>query len=288
MKTLILYAFHQYNAEVEIFLKRGLIQNENYTFIIVSNGDENLNEYIHYINKYNNVYVFERRNIGYDFGGWNDALFLPIKSLNQKIIKNDPDDIINQSDHLYKYYDKFICLNSSVSGPYLAKYNKDDWITLFTCKLSYKVKLTGISLNYKCTLHGGHELLKNYYSIDTYDFSHIQSMAFSFDRQALDIFINYKLFQEAKVFPADKLVLIAVCEVGMSTILLHEGYSLFSYMIDQGIYSKTEKDPNIIIENDRWNEKFQGVKNPFLLETMFVKINRGMSFPEKGFYDSLQ
>ena len=45
-------------------------------------------------------------NIGYDFGGWSDALL---------------------TNNLYENYDNFIFANSSVIGPFLPDYCKGKW-----------------------------------------------------------------------------------------------------------------------------------------------------------------
>ena len=54
--------------------------------------------------------VLFRDNIGYDFGGWSDALLL-----------ND----------LYKNYDYFLFVNSSVIGPFIDNYLKIKWTDIY-------------------------------------------------------------------------------------------------------------------------------------------------------------
>lgn len=67
MKTLVLFVFHEYNHRVDYFLNNCLCRDENTDFIIISNNKE------HTIN-IPNVMVLIRDNVGYDFGGWSDAL----------------------------------------------------------------------------------------------------------------------------------------------------------------------------------------------------------------------
>ena len=91
-KILVLYVFHIYNERVNHFIKNCIFDDENIDFIIISNNKNNKFEVP------NNVKTLFRENIGYDFGGWSDALLI---------------------NNLYKNYDKFIFVNSSVIGPFL-------------------------------------------------------------------------------------------------------------------------------------------------------------------------
>ena len=91
--TLILYVLHEENDRFYNFIKRGLIDSETRKYIIIYNNPNyptcpNWD----FINKYDNVHLFNRKNIGHDFGGWNDALFLPSTMLNKKIISLDDID----------------------------------------------------------------------------------------------------------------------------------------------------------------------------------------------------
>jgi hypothetical protein len=121
-KTLVLYVTHEYNANTEYFLKRGIFKSDYIDFYFIFNNkyqDVELPEYVHYM---------KRNNFGFDFGGWSDAL-----------LTND----------FYKSYDKFLFLNSSVMGPFLPEYFKGEWPTIFTNKLKDNIKLQGITINVK-------------------------------------------------------------------------------------------------------------------------------------------
>ena len=93
MKTLVLYVFHEYNDLVKSFIEKAIFKDDNIDFMIICNNlyykIENLPDYVIYKN---------RNNIGFDFGGWSHGL-----------LTND----------FYKNYDNYMCVNSSVVGPYL-------------------------------------------------------------------------------------------------------------------------------------------------------------------------
>ncbi len=87
-KTLIINVFTEINDNILVFLKRGVILSEAYTFIFVANNPdykidlEHLPDYWQCLT-YPNVHLVIRDNIGHDFGGWNDVFFLPSSSLSQ-------------------------------------------------------------------------------------------------------------------------------------------------------------------------------------------------------------
>ena len=76
------------------------------------------------------VKTLYRDNIGYDFGGWSDALLI---------------------DNLYKNYDNFICINSSVIGPFIPSYYNEKWTDIYLKGLLQpNVKLFGSTINTCC------------------------------------------------------------------------------------------------------------------------------------------
>ena len=70
MRTLVLYIFHELHENISTFLRRGVIPDENYTFVMICN---NPNVSLDGMGS-KNVWVLRRQNEGFDFGGWNDAL----------------------------------------------------------------------------------------------------------------------------------------------------------------------------------------------------------------------
>ena len=106
----------------------------------------------------NYVKTLFRDNIGYDFGGWSDALL---------------------TNNLYKNYDNFIFVNSSVIGPFIPSYYNDKWTSIYLNGLKNNVKLFGSSINTCC---------------DPLNKSHVQSYIFSMDKPALQHLIHCDIF----------------------------------------------------------------------------------------------
>lgn len=109
-KKLILYIFHKVDINVIYFLEHGLYNDENTDFVLIINQTytkNSLQENVpnikikeienYFINKFLNVFIFERENTGYDFGGWYDTL---------------------TKNNMWKKYNYFLFLNSSVLGPF--------------------------------------------------------------------------------------------------------------------------------------------------------------------------
>jgi hypothetical protein len=68
------------------------------------------------------VTVLYRNNVGYDFGGWSDALL---------------------QNNMYQKYTHFIFANSSIIGPFV----KGKWTDVFVNGLSETIKLFGCTIN---------------------------------------------------------------------------------------------------------------------------------------------
>lgn len=151
-KLLVLYVFHLYNKRVDYFIKNALFKDDNVDFIIISNDKNNVVVVPDYVK------TLHRDNIGYDFGGWSDALF---------------------TDNLYEKYDNFIFINSSVIGPFVPSYFEGRWTDIYINGLKEDVKLFGSTIN-TC----GDPLHK----------SHVQSYIFSMDKPTLQYLMDCQIF----------------------------------------------------------------------------------------------
>jgi hypothetical protein len=240
-KTLVLYVFHEYNNRVEHFLKYCIFYDTNVDFIIISNNTNfKLN------NLPTNVSFLARNNIGYDFGGWSDALLI-----------ND----------LYKKYKYFIFVNSSVIGPFMSSNEK--WTDIYiNGLLKDNIKLFGSTIN-TC----GND--------DPYNYSHVQSYIFSMDRITLEYLIKCEIFSMAnyaKTF--DEAIWLK--EVKMSRKIIENDWNIGSLMsyyknVDFRFKTKKPEEYNIIFLNDVMYDK--EYKNGVwkLYEIVFIKGNRGIS-----------
>lgn len=164
-KILVLFVFHKFDKYVEKFFNKCIFKHDNISFLIIANDLSykfNLPEY---------VITMNRRNAGRDFGGWSEGL-----------LKNN----------LYKDYDKFIFLNSTIDGPfipddknktsvgkYINKTTDINWVDFFISGLRNDIKLFGCTIN-------------NAYG------SHVQSYVFSMDKEALEYLIKTEIFSIKK------------------------------------------------------------------------------------------
>jgi hypothetical protein len=234
-KLLVLYVFHDYNDRVKHFIENCIFYDENVDFIIISNDKNNKFEVPDYVK------TLFRDNIGYDFGGWSDAL-----------LKNK----------LYKQYDNFIFVNSSVIGPFLPCNFKGKWTDIYLNGLRNNVKLFGSTIN------------TNEKPLTE---SHLQSYIFSMDKTTLEYLIDCEIFSMtnyAKTFQNaiwDK-------EVLMSRKIIENNWnigSLLQYYDNVDFTFQTKKPEEYSIKflddvmypsfrNSLWNE----------YELVFIKGNR--------------
>jgi hypothetical protein len=200
MRTLVIYVFHQLNDRVNKFFD-AIFKDTNIDFLVVCNSKSitlSLPDY---------VKVLYRENIGYDFGGWSDG-----------ILTND----------LYKEYDKFIFVNSSVIGPFVPSYYKGKWTDVYIEGLKNEVKLFGSTINCCFSVYGPK-------MIDPVNESHVQSYIFSMDREALDYLIENEIFTQ-KRYITDFVELVIKREFRMSRLIIEKGWNIGCLMDNyQGI-----------------------------------------------------
>jgi hypothetical protein len=134
-RTLVLYAFHEYNDGVSNFIDNCLFYDDNVDFLMINNSLDSK------LNVPNYVKIINRENIGFDFGAWSYGL-----------LHNDT----------YKDYDYFIYLNSSVIGPYLPMYYSGKWTDIFIEGLTDEIKLFGCTINAHVNLNNGIPHVQSY------------------------------------------------------------------------------------------------------------------------------
>jgi hypothetical protein len=120
MRTLCIYVLHQYNLNVDFFIKNGIFLDPNVDFYFVINDTELKLDIL-------GCKVINRQNINLDNGAWSHVLFMKD---NEKF--------------LYENYDYFVFINATVRGPFLPVWYKDkNWIKLFTDRITNELKLFG-------------------------------------------------------------------------------------------------------------------------------------------------
>jgi hypothetical protein len=236
-KILVLYVFHIYNDRVKHFIANCIFKDENVDFIIISNDKNIVIEVPDYVK------LLFRDNIGYDFGGWSDALLI---------------------NNLYEKYDKFIFVNSSVIGPFIPSYCKEKWTDIYINGLQNNIKLFGSTIN---TIE------------QPLTMSHVQSYIFSMDKITLLYLIKCEIFSitnYAKTFNDA----IYLKEVLMSRKIIENNWNIGSLMkyykdVDFTFNNKTPEEYNIKFLNDIMSSEFRNsLWNEYGI--VFIKGNRGI------------
>jgi hypothetical protein len=234
-KLLVLYVFHIYNDRVKHFINNCIFYDENVDFIMISNDKNNRFEVPPFVKK-----LF-RDNIGYDNGGWSEALL---------------------TNNLYQNYDKFIFINSSVMGPYIASYFTGKWTDIYLNGLKNNIKLFGSTIN---TIQ------------DPLNSAHVQSYVFAMDKITLEYLINCEIFSITN-FARTFNEAIFNKEVLMSRKIIENGWNIGSLLecykdIDFTFTSKSLLQQNIPNLPDVMGSRYRGtIWNETQL--VFIKGNR--------------
>jgi len=234
-KTLVLFVFHDYNYRVKHFINNCIFDDGNIDFIVISNNKNNV------FTVPDNVKVLLRDNIGFDFGGWSDALL---------------------TDKLYENYDNFVFVNSSVMGPYIPSYCNINWVNIYINGLKDDVKLFGSTIN-TC----GDPLTK----------SHVQSYIFSMDKITLQYLIDCEIFSMVN-YSLTYEDTITDKEIAMSTKIIENGWNIGSLMshyknVDFTFKNKQPEEYNINFFHDTMWERFRN-RLWSEWELVFIKGNR--------------
>jgi len=231
-KLLVLYVFHEYNNRVKHFIEHCIFYDPNIDFIIISNNKTKRFLFPHYVN------VLFRDNIGYDFGGWSDALL---------------------TYNLYEKYTHFIFVNSSVMGPFI---ESGRWTDLYLNGLQNNVKLFGSTINATAEI--------------SLDFAHVQSYIFAMNKSTLDYLIECNIFSKDYVLTFNDAIWKK--EVLMSRKIIEKNWNIGSLMpyykdVDFTFKSKLPSDYTINFLSDIMYPQFESVVwNKH--EIVFIKGNR--------------
>jgi hypothetical protein len=206
-KVLVLYVFHIYNSRVEYFIKNALFFDESVDFIMISNDRNNTFEVPSYVK------ILFRDNIGYDFGGWSEA-----------VLTND----------VYKKYDKFVFVNSSTIGPLVPTYFKGKWTDIYLDELKNNVKLFGSTINTMC---------------DPMNRTHVQSYIFCMDKNTLEFLITKEIFSVTNIAHTHDEAIFQK-EILMSRKIIENGWNIGSLLelyknVDFTFSNKTPADYQI-------------------------------------------
>jgi len=187
------------------------------------------------------VKVLFRENVGFDFGGWSDALL---------------------TDNLYQNYDNFIFVNSSTAGPFLPPNYTGKWTDIYINGLKDNVKLFGSTIN---TIE------------DPLNRAHVQSYIFATDKEALQHLIECEIFSLANYAESFDDAIYKK-EVVMSRKIIENGWNIGSLMnyykdVDFTFQSKKPEEYNIRFLSDVMWQGYRGhLWNEY--EIVFIKGNR--------------
>jgi len=242
-KLLVLYVFHEYNNRVAQFFQKAIFYDKNVDFIVIVND---LKLKLQYSAFPSNVKFFIRDNIGFDFGGWSDALL---------------------TNNLYKNYKYFIFVNSSVLGPFINSDYKGNWTDIFINGLQENnIKLFGSTIN----------TLRN-----PRDASHVQSYIYSMDIITLEYLIECGIFSMTK-YCASYSEAVWMREVQMSRRIIANNWNIGSLMthyknVDFTFSNKKISDYNITFLEDIYGCDRNSMTHYWTPnELVFIKGNRGL------------
>ena len=236
MKTLVLYVFHIYNERVKYFIDNCIFPDENIDFMIICNNKNLIID----IPKY--AKIIYRDNIGYDFGGWSDALL---------------------TNNLYNSYDYFIFANSSIIGPYLKPNSTEKWTDIYINGLKDNIKLFGSTIN--CFVNGIRK-------------PHVQSYIYSVNKETLEYLIKCEIFSTKNIANTFNDAIINK-EVLMSTKILENGWNIGSLLNN---YKGIDFTCNVYFQHydDIMYDRYRNILwNEY--ELVFIKGNRiNIQFPQ--------
>lgn len=252
MRTLVLYVFHDYNNRVDYFIKNAIFQDPKVTFIVICNDLNFKFEVPPY------VFTMHRENKGYDFGAWSDGLLY---------------------QNIYKLFDNFIFVNSSVIGPYLPPDFKGRWTDIYLNGLTDTVKLFGSTIN--CHYYKRNDIPIKKQPILC---SHIQSYIFSMTQETLEYLIKCEIFSETNHSSCFEET-IKNKEVGMSRKIIENGWNIGCLMtrykdVDfRFIYKALEEYDIEFLGDIMFSQHVNNVFTP--QEVVFIKGNRcsNVQFP---------
>lgn len=235
-KTVVLYVFHEYNERVRSFFHNCIFEDKNIDFVVISNNKNIVLDVPGYVK------TLHRDNIGYDFGGWSDALI---------------------TDNLYETYENFIFVNSSVIGPFVPSYYEGRWTDIYLNGLKNNVKLFGNTIN-TC----GKPLTV----------SHVQSYIFAMDNTTLDFLIDCDIFSTKYVTNFQDCIFQK--EVLMSRKVIENSWNIGSLQtcykdVDFTFRGKKPEDCNnksLFLDDIMYQEFRNSEWNEY--ELVFVKGNR--------------
>lgn len=241
MKVAVLYTFHIVKPQLAHYIN-STFKADDVDFYLIPCGLD-----ISSVQIPDYVKVIKRRNQGYDFGAWSDA-----------ILDND----------LYKDYTHFIFINSSVSGPFTPPYHSGRWTDVFITPLNDELRLFGTTIN--CCHNPG-------------KLAHVQSFVFSMERRTVEFLIEKHVFTQQS-YCVSMMQAISTKEVRMSREIIKAGWNIGCLL--QCFRDVDFRTVTAVVENNDVCYKgayFGQTTHPY--EVVFVKSNRGQDLKWLKMYE---
>ncbi|PBP28305.1 hypothetical protein BUE80_DR000830 [Diplocarpon rosae] len=252
-RPLILYAFFETplaRKNLIFYLSHALHDNADFLFILQGETDADL-----LLPVKGNIRFVRRENDCYDLGAFAEVL---------------------TTNDLYKKYNKYITMNSSIRGPFFPYWATDCWSERYLSKITEDTKLVGMSMNCSPRIH-------------------VQSMIWATDRVGMEILLfpsaslveKYKkILGDRDHYPVPKMKVAGInscpheywdavaIEVYATGLMKAAGYKVDPMMM---AYHSSEKYEVECAQTDdlQGHEKYYGMDmHPY--DTIFVKTNRGL------------
>ncbi len=149
---------------------------------------------------------------------------------------------------IYKNYDKFIFVNSSVIGPFLPADYTGKWTDIYLNGLNDNVKLFGTTIN-TC--------------LQPLRLSHVQSYIFSMDKNTLEYLIEYHIFSTTVIVRTFDEA-IKYKEILMSRLIIENDWNIGCLLpyyknVDFTFKTKSPVDYDIKFWDDAMNSKCRNI-----------------------------
>jgi hypothetical protein len=184
-KVAVLYAFHIIKPSLTDFLKYAIFESDEYDFILIP-----CEVSIAHLEIPSHVQIFNRPNIGFDFGAWSDVILAP---------------------GFLDMYTHILCINCSVTGPFVPPYYNGKWTDIFIDPLNDQIRLFGSTIN---TGRWPPERA----------FAHVQSYTFSMETRTTRYLITRGIF--STTYAKTKNEAIMDREMRMSREIINAGWNI--------------------------------------------------------------
>jgi hypothetical protein len=253
-QVLVLYHYYEkdqsYIDNFSHFLRFGYDSALNYLIVIA--GECSLD-----LPSLDNVQYFFTENKNFDYGGYCAAI---------------------QTLDLWRQYDFYLFINSSVRGPFLPAYCNQEWANTFIEQLSDEVGIVGSAISITPSSHSISQMYHEKYGNlerNKHLLAHVQTTCYALSRRVLGQLINLGFYDENKSLNKDEAV--RDYEIRLSQLILDMGLNLRCMLpeYNQVDYCGVHEDVNPASrEGDSGFERSYFGRSAHPYESIFIKTSR--------------